>query len=281
MDTELITTFLEVVACKSFISAARRLNVAQTTVSARIRTLEAELGQCLLVRHKGGTTLTPAGEQLMEHAPEFVKLWRHMQRQIGVPKADGALTIGAEVNLWQPLVPEWARLYRRRRPDIALRMHVDVREDLINHVSTGLMDIAVMYAPPQRPDLKTDLLLDERLVLVTIEANTDPLDTSTFISMDWGPEFAQNFNTSFPDAKAADLSTNLGPLAFQYLLKNGGSGYFRMGMVTPFLATGNLHLAVNAPQFSYPIQAVSRVASDHSLLAPALACLKDVVADRA
>jgi len=43
VDTELARTFLEIVSTKSFVRAAERLNVAQTTVSARIRLLEDKL----------------------------------------------------------------------------------------------------------------------------------------------------------------------------------------------------------------------------------------------
>jgi hypothetical protein len=52
MDTELARTLLEIVSTGNFIRAAERLNVGQTTVSARIRTLEQQLGRPLFVRNK-------------------------------------------------------------------------------------------------------------------------------------------------------------------------------------------------------------------------------------
>ena len=60
MDIELARTFIEIVSAGSFIRASERLNVAQTTVSARIRNLEQQLGRPLFIRHKGGASLTPA-----------------------------------------------------------------------------------------------------------------------------------------------------------------------------------------------------------------------------
>ena len=44
MDIELARTFVEIVSTGSFIKAADRLHVAQTTVSARVRLLEQQLG---------------------------------------------------------------------------------------------------------------------------------------------------------------------------------------------------------------------------------------------
>ena len=125
---------------------------AQTTVSARVRLLEQQLGRPLFVRSKGGATLTPAGEQFLRFAPTFVQLWQRARQQVAVPEGHRAvLTVGSEVSLWQPLLLEWVRMMRRSHPDIALRVHVDVPQDLITHVAAGLVDIAIMYAPQHRP----------------------------------------------------------------------------------------------------------------------------------
>ena len=138
MDIELARTFVEIVSTGSFIKAADRLHVAQTTVSARVRLLEQQLGRPLFVRNKGGATLTPAGEQFLRFAPTFVQLWQRARQQVAVPEGHRAvLTVGSEVSLWQPLLLEWVRMMRRSHPDIALRVHVDVPQDLITHVAAG------------------------------------------------------------------------------------------------------------------------------------------------
>ena len=43
MDIELARTFLAIVSAGSFVRAAERLHVSQTTVSARVRSLEQQL----------------------------------------------------------------------------------------------------------------------------------------------------------------------------------------------------------------------------------------------
>jgi DNA-binding transcriptional LysR family regulator len=279
MDTEIVRTFLEIVATGSFIRAAERLNVAQTTVSARIRTLEERLGRPLFVRHKGGASLTPAGEQFLRYAPTFVQLWQRMRRQVAVPPGHTSfLTIGGEVSLWQPYVLDWASWMRRALPDVALRVHIDVPQDLINQVAAGLVDAAVMYAPPHRPGLRVDLLLDEKLVLVATDPEVGTVDAPGFVSVDWGPEFAREFGSSFPDAPSPGLSVNLGPLAVEHILATGGSAYCRMRTAEPYLAAGRLYLVPGMPQFAYPIYAVSSSDADESLLGPALAGLREVTA---
>lgn len=275
MDIELARTFIEIVSTGSFIRASERLNVAQTTVSARIRNLEQQLGRPLFVRHKGGASLTPAGEQFLRHAPMFVQLWQRTLHQVAVPPGRRAvLTIGSEVSLAQPLLLDWVRWMRQSLQDIALRVHVDVPQDLINQVASGLVDLAIMYAPPHRPGLKIDLLLEEKLVLVTTNSDTRVVDES-YVYMDWGPDFGLHHGVNFPSA-APDLSFDLGPLALNYVLAAGGTGYFRMSSVQPHLAAGRLHLVPDMPQFSYPVYAVQSANADGSVVGPALAGLHSV-----
>ena len=278
MDTELVRTFLEIVSAGSFVRAAERLHVAQTTVSARVRILEERLGRPLFVRHKGGASLTPAGEQFLRYAPSFVQLWQRMRRQVAVPEGHTSfLTIGGEVSLWQPYVLDWMIWMRRACPEIALRIHIDVPQDLIDQVAAGLVDAALMYAPPHRPGLQTDLLLDEKLVLVSTDPDTGAAGAEGFVSVDWGPGFARDFAASFPYAAEPGLSADLGPLALDYILTVGGSAYCRRRSIEGHLASGRLHLMA-APTFSYPIYVVSSADADEALLGPALAGLREVTA---
>jgi DNA-binding transcriptional LysR family regulator len=273
MDIELARTFIEIVSTGSFIRASERLNVAQTTVSARIRNLEQQLGRTLFIRHKGGASLTPAGEQFLRYAPMFVQLWQRTLHQVAVPSGRRAvLTVCSEVSLSQPLLLDWIRWMRRALPDIALRVHVDVPSDLLNQVASGMVDVAIMYAPQHRPGLKIDLLMEEKLVLVTTDPEARNLDEAGYVYMDWGPDFVLHHGMNFPDV-APDLFIDLGPLALSYVLAAGGSGYFRMSAVEPHIAAGRLHLVPGMPQFSYPVYAVQSTNAEDSVVGPALAGL--------
>ena len=279
-DIELARTFLEIVSSGSFIRAAERLNVGQTTVSARIRTLEDLLGRPLFVRNKGGATLTPAGEQFLRYAPTFVQLWQRARHQVAVPAGHRAvLAIGSEVTLWDPLLLDWVKWMRRSLSDIALRVHVDVPQDLINQVAAGLVDAAIMYAPQHRPGLKIDLLMDEELVLVTTDPEGRLSDAADNVHVDWGRDFELHHRGA---AEATpSLFVNLGPLGLAYILSAGGSGYFRRRAVAPHLAAGRLRRVPDAPQFSYPVYAVHSADADDAVLGPALAGLRSVVAAQA
>ena len=280
MDVELARTFVEIVSTGSFIRASERLNVGQTTVSARIRLLEQQLGQPLFVRNKGGATLTPAGERFLRYAPAFVQLWQRARHQVAIPPGHrAALTIGSEVTLAQPLLLKWIQWMRQSLRDIALRVHVDVPQDLINQVVTGMVDAAIMYAPQHRPGLKIDLLMEEKLVLVRTPQDAVQAHDPEYVHVDWGPDFGLRQSTDLREMPA--LFIDLGPLALSYILAAGGSGYFRMSVVAPHIGSGQLRIVPDAPQFAYPIYVVYTEDIDASVLGPALAGLHAIVAENA
>ena len=65
MDIDLTRTFLQIVRTGSLVAAASQLNVTQTAVTARIKTLETQLNCRLFVRSKAGATLTADGETMV------------------------------------------------------------------------------------------------------------------------------------------------------------------------------------------------------------------------
>ena len=105
MDTELARTFLSVVAAGNFVKAAERLFVTQSTVSARIQSLEEQLGRQLFVRNKAGTTLTRAGRQFQKHATTLLRTVEQARQDVGVREGYRAsLTVGARIGIWEGLL---------------------------------------------------------------------------------------------------------------------------------------------------------------------------------
>jgi DNA-binding transcriptional LysR family regulator len=97
-----------------------------------------------------------------------VQLWQRARLQVAVPPGHRAtLTIGSEVPYGSRFCSIGCFWMRGSQRDIALRVHVDVPQDLINLVAGGIVDAAIMYAPQHRPGLAIDQLMEENLVLVT------------------------------------------------------------------------------------------------------------------
>ena len=140
MDTELARTFLVVIATGSFVEAAQRLHVTQSTVSTRIQRLEETLGAELFVRNKAGTTLTPAGQQFQRHAASLTRTVEQARQEIGVVSGFRAtLTVGGRIGLWEDLLLRWLPVFASLAPDVAV-----------------LRAVAGML-PPSMNDLKREL----------------------------------------------------------------------------------------------------------------------------
>jgi len=143
----------------------------------------------------------------------------------------------------------------RTRPQVALRADVDTSARLLERVENGSLDAAVLYSPERRPNLIVELLDEEKLVMVTASADGS-YDADTYIHVDWGAEFTANEQSAFPDLAGPAIAISLGPLALNYLLTVGGSGYFRLGAVRNSLRDGKLHRVTDAPEFSHSIYLV-------------------------
>lgn len=277
MDIVLARTFLEIVDCGNFVRAAERLHVTQTAVSVRVQSLEALLARKLFVRNKAGATLTPAGEQFLHYAHLLIQVWERAKHQVAVPPGLRAVVaVGAELSLWSPFLLEWLVWMRRSTPQLALRTQVGLSEGLMTQVTEGILDLAVLYAPQHRPGIKVELLMKEKLVLVTTAKGKTARGTSDYVYIDWGPDFAAHHNLTFPERSNPGTYVSLGPLGLQYILKAGGSGYFRAHSVAPYLRNHRLRLVRGAPEFLYPAYAVYAEDADIKVMAPALAGLRHI-----
>jgi DNA-binding transcriptional LysR family regulator len=253
--------------------------VTQTAVSVRVRTLESLLGRKLFIRNKAGATLTAAGEQFARYAPMLIQVWERARQQVAVPPGlNASVAVAGELSLWSPFLLDWLVWMRRSAPDLALRTQVGVPQGLMDQVSAGVIDIAVLYAPQHRPGLKIELLMKEKLVLVTTPRRKEAPASSDYVYVDWGPDFAAHHNLTMPELSNPGMYVGLGPLGLQYILKVGGSGYFRQQAVAPYLRSRQLSLVRGAPEFLYPAYAVYSEGADMSVVAPALEGFREVAA---
>lgn len=252
MDVELARTFLAVVAAGNFVGAAERLHVTQSTVSARIQTLERQLGVMLLQRHRNGTAVTAAGQRFMRHAKSLVRTLEQARHDVGLPAGYcGSLTVRGRIGLWDGFLPRWVEWMRSEMPDTSLRMEIGFEEDIMQGLIQGTIDIGLMYTPENRPGLGIERLFDETLLLVSTERNSD-WSNDNYVHIDWGPEFEAQFATHFPEVAPPALLASVGWLGLQQILLSGGAGFFTRRMVTPHIDAGRLWQIHDAPIFTLP-----------------------------
>lgn len=274
MDIELARTFLAVAATGNFVAAANRLHVTQSTVSARIQTLENHLGAKLFLRGRNGAELTAAGKRFLNHAKNLVRTLEQARHDVGLPQGyHDVLTLSARIGLWESFLPRWVNWMRKAAPDVSLRLEIGFEADIMQGLIEGTVDIGAMYTPVARPGLVIEHLFDETLLLVMSprEAGWAGED---YIHIDWGPEFHAQFSEHYPDVASPAMTVNIGWLAMQQVLTYAGSGYFPERLVREHLDSGRLTRVPDSPVFKLPAYAVFPRESHHDTLNHALEGLR-------
>ena len=87
MDLEDIFTFITLAELKSFTRTAEMMNVVQSTVLNRIRTVEQYLNDQLVIRDKSGIRLTGEGEAFLSYAKNIRAITDRAIREIQTYKA--------------------------------------------------------------------------------------------------------------------------------------------------------------------------------------------------
>ncbi|KYZ87574.1 LysR family transcriptional regulator [Alcanivorax sp. KX64203] len=275
MDIDLARTFLEIVRTGSFMAAAERLHITQTTVTARIHNLEGQLGCRLFVRNRAGARLTSHGERFTTHASQLVRTWEAARRELPLPEgAEDMLVLGGETSLWNPLLLNWVTRLREQHPTVATRAEVHDSEALQERLERGVLDAALVHRPAYWPGLQVEQLLEEKLILVRAVRTGEP-----YVYVDWGADFRKQHDVALPERARSPVSANFGPLAIQFLLQQGGSGYFRTRVAEPHLREGTLERVADAPEFTYPVYLAYARGKHSPLLDQAFRVLRTVAGE--
>jgi DNA-binding transcriptional LysR family regulator len=280
MDISLLKTFLEVARTRHFGKAAETLFVTQSAVSARIKLLESNLGVDLFNRRRNDIQLTPAGMRLIRHAETIVRGWERARHEIAL-EGEGAetLAVGCSLDLWGILLADWAAQLRRQSPQLVLQIEVQPSEILVNRLVSGLLDLALLFEPPQLADLAIKQVAEIPLILVSShpDCNVEEALAQDFYMVDWGNLFAKSYAEQFPEMAPPIARLASGALARDLMLANGGSAYLAEPMVQQELERGILFQVEDAPVIERAAFAVYRPGDDkRSQLKLALSTLKAV-----
>jgi DNA-binding transcriptional LysR family regulator len=258
MDIELARTFLAVVETGSFFNAAGKVNVTQSTVSMRIRSLEQQLGQPVFERSKTGATMTAAGRNFQRHATTLVRTWSQAKLDAALPATlESVLEIGAPPSLWDGFLIDAIPTLKTKIPNLAIKASLATPDSLGPQLNDGTLDLAIMYRPQNTSGLAVEQLFEDEFVLVSSnkDPSVDPFGES-YVLIDWGFEFRAHHLLNFPQFTTPSLQLGLGTLGLQYLRTVPASGYFPRRAIESEVDAGWLHLIEDAPRFAYTAYSV-------------------------
>lgn len=277
MNLDELRTFLEVVESGSLVAASRRLNVTQSTVTARINGLEQQIGQKLLHRNKSGAELTSPGFKFKRYAEVMVQLWGQARYEVSLPKGfEGVCNVGLEFDLWRDVGQRFLDHVRDNCPGVAIAVWPGEQRMLDRWLNIGLVDLAFCYAPQSGEKFASRVLFHDELVLVSSRRHTAADLDQSYIYVDHGDEFRRQHAAAFPGDTTSAVTIASSDWALDRLLRNGGSGYLPRRHVEPSLASGRLFRVEGAPVFSRRVYVVenTQVARNWAWYEAAIAALR-------
>ena len=169
MNLKQLEYFVQVAELGSFSKAAVVLDIAQPALSRQVRSLETELRQQLFLRNGRGVALTDAGKRLFDHSVAVLQLMAHARQDLGASRNEpvGRVTIGLPPSMGRQLTLPLIDRFKKELPAARLAIVEGLSSHIVEWVTTGRIDVGLVYNPEAQPGLEITPLLQEPLGLVS------------------------------------------------------------------------------------------------------------------
>ena len=164
-----LQVFYTVARLLSFTKAAERLFMAQSSVSAQIRALEAELDLKLFDRIGRRVLITDAGRKLYEYARRIEEMTEEIRTDVtGAKTVRGSLTIRIPETIASVYMPDVVERFHAENPEVKLKLincsDLQLREEL----NSGRIDLAFLMTDSVHfSEVNVRMLRTEKLILVS------------------------------------------------------------------------------------------------------------------
>ncbi|MEU3243841.1 MULTISPECIES: LysR family transcriptional regulator [unclassified Streptomyces] len=201
MELRHLQHFVAVAEDQHFTRAAERLMVSQSGLSSSIRALERELQAPLFVRTTRRVTLTEAGRALLGEAERVLAQVRAAHDAVAAVQGllRGTLSLGTEQCIAGVHVAKLLTAFRRRHPDVEIRLRQAGSGALAEEVAAGRLDLAFgVKTQPDGDQLRSVPLTSEPMTVLchpthhlaaSAVVTPEELGGEAFVDFhpDWGP----------------------------------------------------------------------------------------------
>jgi DNA-binding transcriptional LysR family regulator len=159
LDLRRLRYFVTVAEELSFVRAASLLHMTQPALSRQISALEHDLGAQLLERDRRGTSLTPAGRQLLEDAVPLLAASAALERRTRLAGRNPArFAIGFMPGIHAtPMIREFAK----RAPYLSIDIVFTSVTDQVDFLIDGRVDVCFVRLPLAEDSFKVLPLFPE------------------------------------------------------------------------------------------------------------------------
>ena len=168
MHLNQLWVFYQVAKHKSFSQAAEALSLSQPSVSNQVKLLEETCGLKLFDRSGRSVELTNTGEILLSYAERIFSLAKEADSVIEEIKGlkAGGIKISASNTLGAYYLPDILDLFRKKHPQIEIRLNVGYTQTVVEDVLAFRSDLGLIGREVAHPNIVVIPLWEEELVLI-------------------------------------------------------------------------------------------------------------------
>jgi LysR family hydrogen peroxide-inducible transcriptional activator len=143
-----------------FAHAATACDVSQSTLSAGIRDLEAELGVSVAQRDRRHVAITPIGRRVAELARVVLRDAENLVEMCASAAAPmtGEITLGSIPTIGPFLLPKLMPHLKQRFPALDIHLREDKSRALLQQLAEHRLDLLLLAFPYPTPDCETMML---------------------------------------------------------------------------------------------------------------------------
>ena len=194
---ETLKIFVDLIQTESFSRAATRNYLTQSAVSQRIRQLETDLGQQLVVRGRGRMRPTEAGHVFYKASKDILDRYAQARDELNRIRhiVSGTLRLATVHSIGLHVLPKYIKLFLKEYPAVDLQL--EYRRS--NEVYEGLLDLSfdlgIVAYPSKHSQITQIPFHQDKLVLICPpdhelskggSASIKKLEGQPFIAFDQG-----------------------------------------------------------------------------------------------
>lgn len=179
MDLKNVNAFIHVAETNSFTRAAERLEYAQSTITAQIQTLEAELGAELFIRRGKRISLSVAGQMFLPYAYQFQALHQDVHARFSRDtELSGEYRIGILESISTASYMDRFAQFMREYPKVNLMVTIDTTLHLLQRLRNGELSMVwLIDRPVNAADIR--VVHESSVPIVFFCAPSHPFATSS------------------------------------------------------------------------------------------------------
>lgn len=168
MELRQLRYFLDIAETEHLTQSAQNLFVTQSTLSHGLRQLEQELEVDLFDRLGRGLKLSQAGAEFRAYALRALKELEAGRMALTDLNGlqSGRLTVGAFPTFLNTVVPATVVAFNASYPKVAVEVRALRAGAIEEQLLRGELDLGIAFHPTTHQDIETELLFNERLMLV-------------------------------------------------------------------------------------------------------------------